>query len=581
MANIRVDVGQPIMDGSEIIFIAPCDYTNVTGLNVYYPDPENSSEEKCMTFTFKDLHGYDLSMLDNVFLSGACVKVILNTTNKFANIQNADTNKYLEGRFDSIGKLINRMRHVRTITYDFSDEIMSISNKCPIILDGSSYTTDIIYNFNDDNFEVYNTSVIMGGKSYNDAITEIDNGIRINIPKVTDDIIISIQYWFNGGFYDESNTLLYGFYGQSMSIDKDFSINGSGDPESIYSMLKNDPALATCTKIILPEYIDRIGDYVFAECKNLTTVVIPDSVKSIGKGAFKSCESLKSINIPDSVTEIGWQAFGWCHALESVKLSKNITKLQSYMFDSCTSLTSIDIPYGIKYMNAGIFEGCTALKYVDIPDSVIEMGGSIFSGCTALEYVDLSYNIRKLPHRMFEGCKSLKSIDIPDTVAILEWEVFSYCESLRRIKLPDSIRTIGNDVFEHCTALESVIFPRNIKTISNGMFSYCTSLWMMKIPDTVTAIRRNAFWGCKSLSDVVIPNSVAEIGFQAFYNCEPYRVYFEQTTPPIFEDECFMALTGKRITFYFRNQDVSDALIAGNHYSSNYGTKSTDYDWTV
>lgn len=92
MQKIRVDTSYTIVDGSEVIFIAPCDCNEIDGLKVYYPDGEK-------VFTFKDAHGNALTGLGNLFAAGAYVKAILDVTNGHAYIQNADTNAYLEGKF--------------------------------------------------------------------------------------------------------------------------------------------------------------------------------------------------------------------------------------------------------------------------------------------------------------------------------------------------------------------------------------------------------------------------------------------------------------------------------------------------
>ena len=103
MANIRVDVSRPIVDGDSITFKAPCACTAVTGIKVYYPAVTDSSvTTKNMTFTMKDCHGNSLTGVGNLFSSGAYVTVVLNTTSKIAYLQNADTNKYLEGKFTEL-----------------------------------------------------------------------------------------------------------------------------------------------------------------------------------------------------------------------------------------------------------------------------------------------------------------------------------------------------------------------------------------------------------------------------------------------------------------------------------------------
>ena len=98
--NVRVNLNYPIYDGAEIVFKAPCDASEVTGLIVYYPSDAGvvSSE-----FTFADAHANDLGKIDALFAAGAVVKVIIDTDTHMAFVQNAVTNAYLEEKFAGIG----------------------------------------------------------------------------------------------------------------------------------------------------------------------------------------------------------------------------------------------------------------------------------------------------------------------------------------------------------------------------------------------------------------------------------------------------------------------------------------------
>lgn len=87
MAYIKINTKYPVYDGMPLTFEAPCDCTAVEGLSV------NSTN-----YVFKDAHGVSLAGLGNLFEAGAYVKVILDATNRFAYIQNADTNSYLENK---------------------------------------------------------------------------------------------------------------------------------------------------------------------------------------------------------------------------------------------------------------------------------------------------------------------------------------------------------------------------------------------------------------------------------------------------------------------------------------------------
>ena len=93
--NIRVDLNTPIYDGAEVVFRSPVDCSQVTGLIVYY---DGGSQE----FAFADAHGNNVGDIDHLFAEDVVVKVILDVTTGMAFVQNADTNAYLEGRFDSI-----------------------------------------------------------------------------------------------------------------------------------------------------------------------------------------------------------------------------------------------------------------------------------------------------------------------------------------------------------------------------------------------------------------------------------------------------------------------------------------------
>ena len=93
--NIIVDLNTPITAGKEVVFRSPVDCSQVTGLIVNYNDV---SQE----FAFADAHGNNVGDIDHLFAENVVVKVILDVTTSMAFVQNADTNAYLEGRFQSI-----------------------------------------------------------------------------------------------------------------------------------------------------------------------------------------------------------------------------------------------------------------------------------------------------------------------------------------------------------------------------------------------------------------------------------------------------------------------------------------------
>ena len=136
MANIKVTLDYQINDGMSLTFKWPCDCTEVTGLKIYYPILTDDTEASTYKlFTFKDAHGNDLASIGNLFTTGVYVKVILDTTNDYAYIQNADTNSYMENNLSTKSKKINSTITAagwRSGKYTFSDS--SITSTCVIEL---------------------------------------------------------------------------------------------------------------------------------------------------------------------------------------------------------------------------------------------------------------------------------------------------------------------------------------------------------------------------------------------------------------------------------------------------------------
>jgi len=101
MANIKLTVDFPIYSGLALTFQAPCNCSAVTGLKVYYKElTESAAADASKVFEFRDAHCVAVTNISNLFAQNALVKVVLDVQNGYAYIQNADTNSYLEGKFD-------------------------------------------------------------------------------------------------------------------------------------------------------------------------------------------------------------------------------------------------------------------------------------------------------------------------------------------------------------------------------------------------------------------------------------------------------------------------------------------------
>ena len=300
------------------------------------------------------------------------------------------------------------------------------------------------------------------------------------------------------------------------------------------------------TSITIPHGVTSIGDYAFANCRNLISIFLPDSLASIGSHAFSDCSSLTNITIPNSVTSIGTNAFNYCTGLTSITILNRLTNVDDWSFYQCTSLPAFDgfqyITWGneisiVKYLGSdylvtvpslingmpvtkllgNVFvESGSTLIGVSLPDSLTRIGSGAFSGCTGLTSITIPNSVTDIGQSAFSGCTGLTSIAIPNGVASVSQYTFDSCTSLISVNIPSSVTSIGYHAFFQCNQLASIIIPNGVTSIGQGAFSNCSKLSAVSIPQTVKDIGRSAFANCFSLKAVTIPNSVTSIGDNAF-----------------------------------------------------------------
>lgn len=148
MAYIKLELDHPLEDGETLTFKAPCDCTAATsGVKVYYKNiTDSGSTTVNKVLTLKDANNNDVANLGNLFKSGAYVRVIADTTNNYAFIQNANTNAYVETALSSKAnkKVPTSAGNIAVLTADgnLGDSKTKFANGTwtPIVAGASSYT---------------------------------------------------------------------------------------------------------------------------------------------------------------------------------------------------------------------------------------------------------------------------------------------------------------------------------------------------------------------------------------------------------------------------------------------------------
>lgn len=291
-------------------------------------------------------------------------------------------------------------------------------------------------------------------------------------------------------------------------------------------------ARSTIQSVVLPDTIEKIGDYAFAMCYNLTSISIPDSVKSIGKGALPS--SLQ-YNESENGRYLASKTNPYFVLVDTLTTNFNTFTINSQCkiiydsaFSGCNQLTALTLPDGVTSIGASVFSNCTALQSLTIPDSILNMSSNpfsnIFNRCDAL-----NYNI--LDNGKYLGNDDNPYLILVDTVTdtfteftinpnckIIGVGAFQNCRQLTAITIPDSVESISDYAFDECSNLVSIDFPQNITYLEPRVFSNCTSLESIIIPEGVTRIGGSALAGCSALSSVSLPESLEIIGGRAFSN---------------------------------------------------------------
>ena len=89
-------------------------------------------------------------------------------------------------------------------------------------------------------------------------------------------------------------------------------------------------------------YLEKIGEYAFNNCTNLTDVKLPSNLEKIGNYAFNNCKLMNmDFSLLVNLTAIGEHAFYGCDKLTNVYIGENVTSIGISAFNSCDSITSI------------------------------------------------------------------------------------------------------------------------------------------------------------------------------------------------------------------------------------------------
>ena len=241
-------------------------------------------------------------------------------------------------------------------------------------------------------------------------------------------------------------------------------------------------------KVELPEGLKTIGSYAFYNCFNLgaarsdsdeitdyydyyqhiiknpyhpdsilvsSQILLPNTVETVGEFAFANCDRIYYVDLPSSIIEngIGDAAFASIDNLirftsqssfyssdESALYNADKTELIQYANGKVDE--SYTIPGEVEKINSYAFYDCTFFRTIKMGDKVAVIEKFAFDGCTGLVNVlyTESSNLREIGSKAFINCDNLNGILIPATVNTIAENAFASCKSL------DTVYYVGNKI---------------------------------------------------------------------------------------------------------------------------------------
>ena len=255
---------------------------------------------------------------------------------------------------------------------------------------------------------------------------------------------------------------------------------------------RSDSQVSLLETVTLPDGVETIGDYAFANAKSLISCGFPESLVTIGNGAFENCLSLEGdINIPASVKTIGSNAFDGCQSITSVKTNLNTS----------TEWVGTDrVPFSAT------------------------IGSSAFRNCTAMNSFELAASMKRVEDYAFQGCSNLKTLVLPEGVTYLG-SYFLTGTSVEKLTIPSTVTEAGNYYNGALagSAVTELTFAPGTKTIPYGICSSESQVSLLEtvtLPDGVETIEDYAFRNCVSLESLRIPNSLTYLSPTALYGAK-------------------------------------------------------------
>ena len=256
------------------------------------------------------------------------------------------------------------------------------------------------------------------------------------------------------------------------------------------------------------EHVKLINKDAFFGC-NITGTLSLDSARAVGDFAFANNKNIKEIIFPETLQSIGEYAFYGNTKLETVTVKAEKVKYGPYVFAECTSLTEIEINTGV--IPTGAFNGAEKLSKVIIGKDVASIGEYAFKDTAVTTFTVAEGN------KTFKAQKEQSYLVSADGKTLML--VAPYAKGEFK-PAEQTITTIGKGAFSsngrRASGVTHVIMP-NVTVIEDYAFAYCNFIESLQLGQ-LTYIGDYAFFNSNigEYCDIPALDNVKEIGKYAF-----------------------------------------------------------------
>lgn len=230
--------------------------------------------------------------------------------------------------------------------------------------------------------------------------------------------------------------------------------------------------------VAIPASVKSIGNYAFADCRNLTEITVPSTVTQLGDGIWKDCSGLEKATIYTQMEEIGDNMFDGCTLLSEVALQPTFKSIGENSFANCTSLGDFTFPSTLVSIGDKAFYGSGLLSvHLDDCGSLASIGDFAFAKCSRLESVTMGNGATALGKGLFFDDTALMQVQLPSSTAMIPAFAFKGTTTIDpENTLPANTKEIGDYALYGWEHADQLILPEGTEHIGTGAMEGWTSL---------------------------------------------------------------------------------------------------------